>query len=46
MIRCATSQEYAKHGLTTHHHTLEDGCVPSRHQLFHSIGSCAYTKLL
>ena len=32
-------EEYSKHGLTVHHHVLEDGTVPSLHQLFHCIES-------
>ena len=32
-------EEYTKHGLTVHHHVLEDGTVPSLHQLFHCIKS-------
>ena len=30
-------EEYAKNGLTVHHHTLEDGTTPSLHNLFHCI---------
>ena len=30
-------EEYAKAGLRVHHHEMEDGTVPSLHQLFHSV---------
>lgn len=30
-------EEYSKAGLGVLHHTLEDGCVPGLHELFHCV---------